>query len=216
MNKVLTFLVCTAVIALGATNNCPQVTSTQFTATVPGPAGGSPDNTLTAANNINGAGLGCTSLDLTFNNFNVSATAGNAITNSSTYIYQSPSGTAYNEFTTPTTITFATVRGTTDDTTNNFESTSGTHVNDQITYTADAAPGTALSSLVLAVTNTAIDSNGGTATIQVNLCLGGTGTGVITTSAGCIAVGGVFLNPTFTLLSNAGTQMFTVGGFPST
>src|ERR1700720_328212 len=103
--RVWLILLCAPVV-FASTNNCPHATSTQFATTVPGPAGGSPDNTLTAINGINGAGLGCTAVDLVFNNFSVSSAVYNHATADSTYLYVSPSGT-YNPVTTPTVITMA-------------------------------------------------------------------------------------------------------------
>ncbi len=193
-------------------NNCPQATGTQSGVTVPGPSGGSPDNTVASLSNA----TGCTSVDQTFNNFGLANTGSGPNgqpTAASTYLFETPTGSVFNPLTTPTVLTYSTLRGTsggTADTFNNFDISppATSTVTTDIFNLVTVGNGHKDYAIILNLTDYSV-SLLGSMSIEVTVCSGGAVTGTAFTSCtGGGNPGGTMFQQTFTVpanTSNAGT-----------
>jgi hypothetical protein len=193
----LVALVISASLAVAGINNCPNTTSSSSVSngvattlqTIPGSG-------ATTANSLNTASLagavGCTAVDLTFSNFTVTGSGGanGALTAGGTYVAETPAGVTANPGANPDVLTFASVRGTAtsgadgnnNDGNNNFESNQATNaVSDDIAYAVSAAAGSKIYAIVLTITDPVVQSTA-TGTFQLDVCTGGTATGIHTTS----------------------------------
>jgi len=204
--------------AYAATNNCPHVTGTQTVngavITTPGPSGGSPDNTLTATNNINGIGNGCTSIDQTFRN--ISGT-GAFFSNTGTYLFETPTSSAYDPLVFATSLTFASVRGTsggTADTTNDFTQTgtgSAKSGSSDLFLTDAVAGGNGIYRMSLGVLAASVSGAGGAGVVTVSVCSGSSLTATFSTSAACTGAGGTgFQQLTLNLANTTALQALAV------
>jgi hypothetical protein len=194
-------LVISASLALAGTNNCPNtMTLSSMSNGVAAAIQTLPGSGATTANSLNTASLagsvGCTAVDLTFSNFTVTGSGGanGALTAGGTYVAETPAGVTGNPGANPDVLTFASVRGTAtsgadgnnNDGNNNFESNLFTNgVTDDIAYTVSAAAGSKIYAIVLTITDPVVQNvllNTATGTFQIDVCVGGSATGINTTS----------------------------------
>jgi hypothetical protein len=221
--KIGMMLVLAACSALATVNNCPSGTAT---ATVSSGAGTNPNVPImgaggSPANDFASLGApGCTNVDLNFNNFagSFSGTGANGIlTLAGTYFASTPSGTAYDPLTSPTSVLISSVRGaanvSTDednnDGNNNFisKTSSGSHhVNDSLAFVITDSNPTLLINSINVTVNFPVNQ-GVTGTITFNTCLGGTVTGIVTGAGSCTS--GTFFATAMTLVTG-NSQAFLI------
>ncbi len=223
--QIAAVLVTWASLAVAGINNCPNTTASSsvsngFAASIQT----LPGSGATTANSLNTASLagatGCTAVDLTFSNFAVTGSGGTdgALTANGTYVAETPAGVTANPGANPDVLTFASVRGTAtvgtdgdnNDGNNNFQSNLITNVaSDDVAYTVSAAPGSKIYAIVLTVTDPVVQNillNTATGTFQIDVCVGGTATGIHTTSC---PSGTLVQSPVFNL-ATAASQTFAL------
>jgi hypothetical protein len=209
-------------LAVAGINNCPNsVASSSVSNGIAATVQTLPGSGAITANSLNTASLagsvGCTAVDLTFSNFTVTGSGGanGALTAGGTYVAETPAGVTANPGANPDLLTFASVRGAAtsgadgnnNDGNNNFESNQSTNaVSDDIAYAVSAAAGSKIYAIVLTITDPGIVSPNATGTFQLDVCTGGTATGIHTTSC---PSGNLVRSAVFNLTS-AASQTFSL------
>ena len=225
IKAALAALVISGSLAVAGINNCPNSTSSaSFSNGVAASLQTIPGSGATTANSLNTASLagsvGCTAVDLTFSNFTVTGSGGanGALTAGGTYVAETPAGVTGNPGANPDVLTFASVRGAAtsgadgnnNDGNNNFESNLFTNgVSDDIAYAVSAAAGSKIYAIVLTITDPVVQNLAlptATGTFQIDVCVGGTATGIHTTSC---PSGTLVQSPVFNLAS-AASQTFAL------
>jgi hypothetical protein len=210
-----------ASLSWGTTNSCPSSTSSTISRTltsgptysgvqVPG-TGTSTNGALTNANAGNGAGLGCTAVNLTFNNFTVASSG----TNESSLPNASVEGTAgatYIAQTTADLLLFSTLQGagtgadgSAQDGTLNYKVDQSESMTAATAFTV-ADSKTSILSVTLSVNDITIASADGSGTASFYVCEGGTftgGGGGVNAPTGCSSGGTLVKDANVALIQEA-------------
>lgn len=224
-----------ASMAFATQNSCPSTNDTIATRTLTGtgaptytniavPGNGTTSvSALTNANAGNGSGLGCTAVDLTFNNFAVANAAGS--TNENTLpnaLAESNAGATYLAQTTPDTLLFSTLQGdgsggdgSATDGADNYKVNESESMTTATSYTVADAKSTGIWAVTLQINDITLGtSNGGdgSGTVSVYVCEGANSTftgGTSTAPTGC-SNGGTLVKDTGVALAQEATQSIAV------